>query len=146
MNGSRHAAFIHAAYFINLFSDLLDMVEILSSGMVQHGDLGKQAAKRKVKNSCSICRKLVDGSVCCDIQAESAKTRQSYAIYRTDKVNCGGLETESPRCCWIQLIPPRNGILADNNDSMNFEESDCAPNDYWYNSMVSVYGVSTILV
>jgi len=61
-------------------------------------------------------------------------------------VNSDGSDTERPRCFWIQVILPRNGITAVNNDSMIVKENDCAPNDWWYVSKVSVNGASTILV
>ena len=61
-------------------------------------------------------------------------------------MNSDGSDTERPRCFWIQVILPRNGITAVNNDSMIVKENDCAPNDWWYVSKVSVNGASTILV
>jgi hypothetical protein len=57
--------------------------------MVRHGNRGKRAGKRKVRKSGSICLKLVDGSVCRNLPAESAKTRQNYVIDCTDDVNSG---------------------------------------------------------
>jgi len=77
----------------------------------------------------SICLKLVDGSVCHKLPAENAKMRWSYIIYWTDDVNSGGSETERPQCFWMQMIIHGNGILAVNNDCMNFLRNDCAPND-----------------
>jgi hypothetical protein len=57
--------------------------------MVRHGNQGKQAGKRKVRKSGSICLKLVDGSVCGNLPAESAKMRRNNVIDRTDDVNSG---------------------------------------------------------
>jgi len=57
--------------------------------MVRHGNRGKRAGKRKVRKSGSICLKLVDGSVCRNLPAESAKTRTNHVINRTDDVNSG---------------------------------------------------------
>jgi hypothetical protein len=57
--------------------------------MVRHGNRGKRAGKRKVRKSGSICLKLVDGSVCRNLPAESAKTRRNYVIDCTDDVNSG---------------------------------------------------------
>jgi len=45
--------------------------------MVGHGNLGKQAGKRNVMKSGSICLKLLDGSVCRKLPAESVITRHS---------------------------------------------------------------------
>jgi len=114
--------------------------------MVRHGYRGKRAGERKVTKSGSLSLKLVDGSICCNIPAESAKSRRSYVIDRTDDVDSGGSDTERPRFFWVQMILPRNGITAVNNDSMIFKKHDCAPNDWWYVSKVSVNGASTILV
>jgi hypothetical protein len=61
-------------------------------------------------------------------------------------MNSGGSETERPQCCWKQLILPRNGFLAVNNDGMTVMQNDCAPNNGCYISKVSVNGGSTILV
>jgi hypothetical protein len=99
-----------------------------------------------VRKSGFICLKLVDGSVCHNTPAESAKTSQSYVIYRTDDVNSGGSDTERPRCIWIQLVVPRNRILAVNTNGMTFEQNDCAQNDCWYCSKVSINGAPRILV
>jgi hypothetical protein len=57
--------------------------------MVRHGNQGKRAGKRKVRKPGSICLKLVDGSVCCNLPAESAKMRRNHVIDRTDDVNSG---------------------------------------------------------
>ena len=111
--------------------------------MVRHGNRGKRATVRK---SGSLSLQLVDRSICRNIPAESAKTPSSYVIHRTDDVNTGGSDTERPRCFWIQIILPRNGITAVTNDSMIFKKNDCAPNDWWYASNRSVNGASTILV
>jgi len=54
--------------------------------------------------------------------AECAKTRQKYVTHRTDDVNSGGFETERAQCFWIQMILPRNGILAVTNDGMTFKQ------------------------
>jgi len=72
--------------------------------------------------------------------------QRSYAIYQTDDVNSGGSEPERPQCFWMLIIIPSNGILAVKNDSINFKQNDCAPNDCWYVSKVSINGGSTILV
>jgi hypothetical protein len=72
--------------------------------------------------------------------------QQKYDIHRTDDVNSGGSETERPQCFWIPIILPSNGILAVNNDSMTFKQNDCAPNEYWYVSKVSINGASMILL
>jgi len=61
-------------------------------------------------------------------------------------MNSGDSETERPQCFWIPMILHRNGILAVNNDGMTFKQNDCAPNDCWYVSKVSVNEASTILV
>jgi len=114
--------------------------------MVCHGSRRKRAGKRKVRKSGSICLKLVDGSVCHNIPAESAKTRWSYVIYWTDDVNSGGSDTERSRCFCIQMILPRNGVLAVNNEGMTFKQNNCTLNDSWYDSEVSVTRASTILV
>ena len=57
--------------------------------MVRHGNRGKRAGKRKVRKSGSICLKLVDGSVCHNFPAESAKMRRNPVIDQTDDVNSG---------------------------------------------------------
>jgi len=73
-----------------------------------------------VRKSGALSLKLVDRSICRHIPAESAKTRRSYVIYRTDDVDRGGSDTERPRCFWIQMGVPRNGITAINNDGIIF--------------------------
>jgi len=113
---------------------------------IRHGNRGKWAGNRIVKKSGSICLTLVDGSVCCNIPAERAKTRRSYVIYWTYEVNSGGSETERPWYICMQIIIVWNGMLAVNNDSMNFKQYDCALNDCWYVSKVSINGASTIWV
>ena len=55
--------------------------------MVHHGNRGKRAGKRNVRKSGSIYLKLVDGSVCRNVLAESAKMGRNYVIHRTDDVN-----------------------------------------------------------
>jgi len=55
--------------------------------MVHHENQGKGAGKRKVRKSGSICLKLVDGSVCRNLQAESAKMRWNHIVDQTDDVN-----------------------------------------------------------
>ena len=114
--------------------------------MVRHGNRGKPAGKRRVKKPGCICLKLVDGSVCCNLPAESAKMRRSYIIYRTDYLNIGDTETERPRCFWIQIILPGHGVLAVNNHGLTFKQNDCTLSDCWYVSKVSVSGATTILV
>jgi hypothetical protein len=57
--------------------------------MVCHGNRGKRAAKRKVRKSGSICLKLVDGSVCRNLPAASAKMQKNHIIDRTDGVYSG---------------------------------------------------------
>jgi len=74
--------------------------------MVPHGTRGKRAGKGNVRTSGSICLIFVDGSVCHNIPAESAKTLRSYVIHLTDDVNSGGSESETPRCFWMQMIIP----------------------------------------
>jgi hypothetical protein len=64
--------------------------------MVRHGNQANQARKRIVRKSGSLGVKLVDRSVCCNLQAERAKTRRNYIIDRTDDLYCGGAETERP--------------------------------------------------
>ena len=93
--------------------------------MVHHGNREKRAGKRKVRKPGTLCRKLVDRSIGHHIPAESAKTPRSYVIYRTDAVNSGGSDTESPQCFWIQMILPRNGITAVNNECMIFTKNNC---------------------
>jgi hypothetical protein len=44
------------------------------------------------------------------------------------------------------MIIPRRGILAVNNDGMTVKENDCALNDCWYVSKVSVNDFSLILL
>ena len=97
--------------------------------MVREGNRGKRAGRRQVRKSGSICPKLVDGSECRNIPAESAKTRRSQVIYPTHDVNSGGSETERPQCFWTQMIIPKYDILAVNKDGLNFMQNDCAPND-----------------
>jgi hypothetical protein len=55
--------------------------------MVRPGNQGKRAGKRKVRKSGSICPKLVDGSVCRNLPAESAKMRRNHVIDRSEDVN-----------------------------------------------------------
>ena len=57
--------------------------------MVCHGNQRKRAGTRKVRKSGSIYLKLVDGSVCHNLLAESAKMRRNHVIDRTDDVNSG---------------------------------------------------------
>jgi hypothetical protein len=59
--------------------------------MVHHGNRGKQAGKKKVRKSGSICLKLVDGSVCRNLPPESARMRRNHVIDRTDDVNSGAV-------------------------------------------------------
>jgi len=122
------------------------MVEILKIAYATSWKSGKTSWQRKVRKSSSICPKLVDGSVCRNLPDESANTGQNYLIYRTNDVIHGGSETERPRCFWIHMILRRNNLLAVNNDGMTFKQHDCALNDCWYVSKVSVNRASTILV
>jgi len=57
--------------------------------MVRHGNQGKQAGRRKVRKSGSMCLKLVDGSVCHNLRVERPKMRRNHVINRTDDVNHG---------------------------------------------------------
>jgi len=113
--------------------------------MVRHGNRGKLAGKRKVRKLGTLSLELVDRSKCRNILAENAKLRRSKVIYRTDDVNSSGSDTERPRCFWILMILPRNGIMAVNNHGMIVNRNDCAPNDWWYVSKVSLNAESTIL-
>jgi len=106
----------------------------------------KMSWKRKLRKSGSFSLKLVYRFICRKILAESANTRRSYVIDRTDDVNSGGSDTERPRCFWIEVILPRHGITAVNNDGMIFKKNDCALNHWWYVSKVSVNRASTIFV
>jgi len=54
----------------------------------------------------ALCLTFVDGSVCRNISAESAKTLRSDIIYRTYDENSGGSETDRPWCFWMQMIIP----------------------------------------
>jgi len=99
-----------------------------------------------VRKSGTLSLKLVDRSICRNVPAGSANMRRSYIIYRTHDVNSSGSDTERPGCFWIQMILPRNGITAVNNDCMIVKKNDCAPNDWWYVPKVSVNGASTILL
>jgi len=114
--------------------------------LVCHGNRGKWARYRKVRKSGSICLKLVHQSGCHTILSESAKMWRRYVIYRTDDVNRSGSETERLWCIWIQMILPRHGILAVNNEGMTIKQNDCTLKDCWYVSKVSVNRASTILV
>jgi len=111
--------------------------------MVCHGNRGRQAGKRKIGKSGTLSPELVDRTLCRKIPAEGTKTRSSYVIYRTDDLNCSGSDTERPRCFWIQMIPPRNGITAVNTESITVKKNDYKPNDWWYVSKVSVNVAST---
>jgi len=44
------------------------------------------------------------------------------------------------------MILPRHGITAVNNDGMIVKKNNCAPNDWWCASKVSVNGVSMIIL
>jgi len=114
--------------------------------IIRHGNWRKRAGKRKVRKSGTIYLKLGDGSLCCNSLGESTKTRWSYVIYWTDDTNSGGSDTERPQCVWMQMIIPRTGTFAVNNDGLNLQQSNCPPNNCWYVCTVSVNGVSTILV
>ena len=146
INSSRYAALVHAANCITLLSDLLHWVEYLEIAYGTSWQSGKRAGKRKVRKSRSLNLKWVDQSICGNIPAESTKTRRSYVIDLTDDVNSSGLDTGRPRCFWIQMILPRNGIMAVNNDGMIVKKNDRAQNDWWYVCNVSVNGASTILL
>jgi hypothetical protein len=62
-----------------------------------------------------------------NIPAESAKAQRSYVIYATNEVDTGGSETERPRCFWMHMIIPSNGILAVKNDGMNIKQIIACP-------------------
>jgi hypothetical protein len=57
--------------------------------MVRDENQAKRAGSRKFRKSGSICLKLVDGSICRNLPAESAKMRKNRVIDRTDDVNSG---------------------------------------------------------
>jgi hypothetical protein len=56
----------------------------------------------------SVCLKLVDGSVCCNLQAESAKMRANYVIDRTDDVNSGAEGAVRAVALWASRIRSRS--------------------------------------
>jgi hypothetical protein len=106
MNASRYAALLHPSNCITLHSDLLHMVENLKSACDTSWKSRKTSWKKIGQDIGFICLKLVDGSVYCNIRAESAKAQRSYIIYATSEVNTGGSETERPRCFWMHMIIP----------------------------------------
>jgi hypothetical protein len=55
--------------------------------MVCHRNRGKPAGKRKARKSGSICLKFVNGSVCRNLPAESAKMRRNHVNDLTDDMN-----------------------------------------------------------
>jgi len=87
--------------------------------MVHHGNRGKRAGKRKVTKSGSICLKLVDGSVCRNLPAKSAKMRRNQVIDRTDDVNSGAegavrvdaLSASQNRSQSPASVPAPNGMV-----------------------------------
>jgi hypothetical protein len=98
------------------------MVENLKSAYDTSWKSRKTSWKKIGQDIGFIFLKLVDGSVYCNILAESAKAQWSYVIYATSEVNTGGSETERPRCFWMHMLIPSNGILAVKNDGMNIKQ------------------------
>jgi len=145
MNASHHAALVHAANCISMRSDLLHMVENLKIAYGMSWKSSQTSWKKIGQDTRYKSLKLIDGSVYRNIPVESAETWWSYVIHRTDDVNSGGSETERPRCFWMHMIIPWNGILAVKNDGMNLKQNDCAPYECLYVSKVSFNGASTIL-
>jgi len=123
--------------------------------MVGHGNRGKRAGKRKVMKSGAICLKLVDGSVCRNLPAESAEMPGNHVIVPTDDVNSGAegavsavaLSASQIRSQSLASVPaPKKMVktyLTVNNDVMTVMQNGNEPNDCWYVSKVSVNGAST---
>jgi len=122
INASRHAALVHASNSITLRADLLNIVENLKSAYSKSSESRKTSLKKLGQDIGFICLRFVDGSVCCNIPAESAKRWWSYVIFPTDDVNTGGSETKRPRCVWMHMIIPSNGMLPVKNDGMNIKQ------------------------
>jgi hypothetical protein len=76
MNASRHAAIVHATNCITLRPDLQHMIENLKSADGTLLKSRKTSWKTVGQDIGFVCLKLVDGSVCRNLLAESAKTRQ----------------------------------------------------------------------
>jgi len=98
MNASCHAALVQAANYITVCVDLLHMVENLTSAYGTSWKSRKTSWTQPDQVIGFKCLNLVDGPVCRNIPADSAKTPWSYIIYPTDDVNTGGSNTERPRC------------------------------------------------
>jgi hypothetical protein len=129
MNASCHAGLVHAANRITLGSELLHIIKKLNVAYGTSWKSRKTCGKKRGQDIGFIYLKLVNGSVCRNIPAESTKTRPSYIIYRTNDMITGDSKTERPRCFWMYLIISWNGILGGKNDGMNFKQNHCTPND-----------------
>jgi hypothetical protein len=63
---------------------------------------------------------LVLGFLCHKLPAESVEMRLCCVIFHVNDVYSGGSETEISRRSWIEMILPKNRILAINRGCMHF--------------------------
>jgi len=63
---------------------------------------------------------LVHGFLCRELSAESAETQWIYVSHHANAMYCGCSETEISQRSLIPIMIHRNGILAANNDCMQF--------------------------
>jgi hypothetical protein len=106
MNASCHAGFVHAAHRITLGSELLHIVKKLNVAYGTSWKSRKTCGKKIGQDIGFICLKLVNGSICRNIPAETTKTQPRYIIYRTNDMITGDSETERTQCfCMFLIIP-----------------------------------------
>ena len=84
--------------------------------MVGHANRREGTAYGKVRMLGYMNEKLVYGSTCGKLPAESAGMWQRYIIHHSQKMCISGWEIEKPQSFWMQLSIHTNYTLAVNND------------------------------
>jgi len=86
--------------------------------MVCHGNQGDRTRYGKVSKGIYINEKLVYGSTCSKLPAESAGMSQRYNIHRSENMRFSWSENDTPQSFCMQLSIDTNCTLAVNNDYM----------------------------
>jgi len=86
--------------------------------MVGHGNWGEGTGEGKVRKLGYINEKLVYGSTCGKLPAESTGMWQRYVIHCLENMCISWSGIETPECFWMQLSIHPHYTLAVNNDYM----------------------------
>ena len=88
--------------------------------MAGHGNRWEGVGWRKVRKLGYTYQKLLEGSTCRKLLADSAGTWSVNIIHHSDNLSSGGSQIERHRSIWMLMNIRWTDILAVNNDYMHF--------------------------